>query len=76
MNNKERVSIDWSDIPPERYDNNSYIGRLIISPLADSDDGTVITCTGTVTGGTETQSANSSDEVTVEVEGELTLFFL
>ena len=78
MNNNERVTIDWSDIPPERYsvspvmresDDGSYTGRLTISPLANSD-GTVIPCIGTVTGGTETQSAHSSKQVTIEVEGE------
>ena len=78
VNNNERVSIDWGDIPPERYsvspvmresDNGSYTGRLTISPLANEDGGIDITCTGTVTGGTETQFASSSDEVTVSVEG-------
>ena len=82
VNNNENVSIGWTGldhIPPERYsvfpamresdDGNSYTGSLTISPLANSDSGTVITCTGTVTGGTETQSASSSDEVTVSVEG-------
>ena len=81
VNNNERVTIDWGDIPPERYsvslvmresDDGSYTGRLTISSLANSDDGTVIICTGTVTGGTETQSASSSDEVTISVKGELT----
>ena len=81
VNNNERVIIDWGDIPPERYsvspvmresDDGSYIGRLTISPLAHSDDGTVITSTGTVIGGTETQSSSSREQVTVEVEGELT----
>ena len=79
VNNNERVTIDWGDIPPERYsvspvmresDDGSYTGRLTISPLADEDDGTTLTCTGTVTGGTETQSSSSSDEVTITVEGE------
>ena len=81
MNNNERFTIDWGDIPPERYlkslfmsesDDGSYTGRLTISPLANEDDGTVITCTGIVTGGTEAQSSSSSAQVTVEVEGELT----
>ena len=81
VNNNERVTIDWGVIPPERYsespvmresDDGSYTGRLTISPLAINDDGTTLTCTGIVTGGTETQSASSSDEVTISVEGELT----
>ena len=76
VNNNERVTIDWGDIPPERYseslimresDDGSYTGRLTISPLANSDDGTVITCTGRVT---ETQSASNSDQVTISVESE------
>ena len=75
VNNNESVTIDWGDIPPERYsvssvmresDDGRYTGRLTISPLANSDDGTVITCTGTVTGGTETQSAHST---TITVTG-------
>ena len=82
VNNNENVSIGWTGldhIPPERYsvspvmresdDGNSYTGSLTISPLANSDSGTVITCTGTVTGGTETQCASSSDQVTVELGG-------
>ena len=80
VNNNERVTIDWSDIPPERYsvspvlresdDGSSFTGRLTISPVANEDDGTVTTCTGRVTGGAEAQSAGSSDEVNISVEGE------
>ena len=65
------VSIHWSGldhIPPERYSvtpamrgsDGSYTGTLTISPLAEGDDGT-LSCTGTVTGGTESQSANSTN---------------
>ena len=75
VNNNERVTIDWSDIPPERYsvspvlresDDGSYTGRLTISPLADEDDDNLLTCTGTVTGETETQYAHST---TITVTG-------
>ena len=74
MNNNERATIDWGDIPPERYSvspvnrDGSYTGRPTISPLANEDNGTVITCNGTITGGTETTSRY--DEPTVSVEGE------
>ena len=76
VNNNERVTIDWGDIPPERYsvspvmresDDGSYTGILTIRLLANNDDGTTLTCTGTVTGGTETQSAHST---TITVTGE------
>ena len=71
VNNDEAVSTHWSGqdhiVPPERYSvtpamrgsNGSYTGTLTISPLAEGDDGT-LSCTGTVTGGTESQSANST----------------
>ena len=63
----ETVSTHWSGLdhilPPERYSvtpamrgsDGSYTGTLTISPLAEGDDGT-LSCTGTVTGGTESQS--------------------
>ena len=38
----------------------SYTGTLTISPLAQGDGGALF-CTGTVTGGTEIQSASSTD---------------
>ena len=81
VNNNERVTIDWSDIPPERYsgspviresDDGSYTGRLTISPLTNSDDGISVTCTGRAIGETEPQYSNSSDEVILSVEGKLT----
>ena len=70
MNNNEAVSTHWSGldyIPPERYSvtpvmrgsDGSYTGTLTISPLAEGDDGT-LSCTGTVTGGTESQSTSST----------------
>ena len=71
VDNDERVSTHWSGldhIPPERYSvtlamrgsDGSYTGTLTISPLAEGDDGT-LSCTGTATGGTESQSANSTN---------------
>ena len=70
VNNDEAVSTHWSGldhIPPERYSvtnatrgsDGSYTGTLTISPLAEEDDGT-LSCTGTVTGGTEIQSTSST----------------
>ena len=64
VDNDEAVSTHWDHIvPPERYSvtpamrgsDGSYTGTLTISPLAEGDDGT-LSCTGTVTGGTESQS--------------------
>ena len=70
VNNNEAVSTHWSGqdhIPPERYSvtpamrgsDGSYTGTLTISPLAEGDDGT-LSCTGNVTGGTESQSASNT----------------
>ena len=84
VNDNESVSIEWSglqSIPETRYSvsgvmrgsDSSYTGTLIISPLADQDDG-VYTCTGTVTGGT---TATASDDVTLTVISKSrTLFYL
>ena len=67
IDNDERVSTNWSGLdhilPAERYSvtpamrgsDGSYTGTLTISALAEGDDGT-LSCTGTVTGGTESQS--------------------
>ena len=72
VDNDETVSTHWSGldhiVPPERYSvtpamrgsDGGYTGTLTISPLAEGDDGT-LSCTGTVTGGTESQSANSTN---------------
>ena len=71
VDNDEAVSTHWSGldhIPPERYSvtpamrgsDGSYTGTLTISPLAEGDDGT-LSCTGSVTGRTESQSANSTN---------------
>ena len=67
----EAVSTNWSGldhIPPDRYSvtpamrgsDGSYTGTLTLSPLAEGDDGT-LSCTGTVTGGTESQSASNTN---------------
>ena len=79
VDNGERVVTEWSDlqdIPEERYSvtgasdsGSTYTGSLIISPLADPDDGTY-TCTATVTGGSNVQQATASDNVTITVMGE------
>ena len=76
----EAVSTNWSGldhIPPERYSftcamrgsDGSYTGTLTISPLAEGDDGT-LSCTGTVTGGTESQSASNTN---ITVSGKLSI---
>ena len=73
--NDERVSTNWSGlghISPERYSvtpamrgsDGSYTGTLTISPLAEGDDGT-LSCTGTVTGGTESQSDTDTAVINV-----------
>ena len=79
VDNGENITTEWSgprDISGERYSvtaasgsGSAYTGSLTISPLADQDDGTY-TCTGTVTGGTNVQQANASDDVTINVMGE------
>ena len=65
-NDDEAVSTHWSGliVLPERYSvtpamrgsDGSYTDTLTISPLAEVDDGT-LSCTGTVTGGTDTDTA-------------------
>ena len=80
VDNSERVVTRWSDIrsiPSDRYSvtdairksGSIYSGSLTISPLADQDDGTY-TCTVTVTGGANIQSATASDAVTITAMGE------
>ena len=75
VNNDERVSTNWSGldhISPERYSvtpairgsDGSYTGTLTISPLAEGDDDT-LSCTGTVTGGTESQSDTDTAVINV-----------
>ena len=79
VDNSERIVTQWSDIrsiPNYRYSVTDairksasiYSGSLTISPLADQDDGTY-TCTVTVTGGANVQSATASDAVTITVMG-------
>ena len=84
VDNGERVMTEWSgprDISGGRYSvtaasgsGSTYTGSLTISPLADQDDGTY-TCTGTVTGGTNVLQATASDDVTITVLGESTIFY-
>ena len=77
VNNNENINIEWSghqSIPEDRYtvsdimrgSGSNYTATLIISPLAVQDDDVMITCTGTVTGGT---SATANDDVTINVMG-------
>ena len=80
MDNSEGVVTEWSglqSIPQYRYSvtdairqsGSIYSGSLTISPLADQDDDGTYTCTVTVTGGTNAQSATASDAVTITVTG-------
>ena len=76
VNNDEAVSTHWSGVdhilPTERYSvipamrgsDGSYTGTLTISPLAEGDDGT-LSCTGTVTGGTENQSDTDTADINI-----------
>ena len=78
VNNNERVMTQWSgpqSIPEGQYSvtpamrgsASSYTGSLIISPLADQNDNDTYTCTVTVTGGTNVQPTNNSDNVMITV---------
>ena len=78
MDSSESVVTAWSglqSIPRDRYSVtdamrvsvNRYIGSVTISPLADQDDDGTYTCTVTVTGGANVQSATASDAVTITV---------
>ena len=79
VDNNERVITEWSglqNIPQERYSvthtsgsGSIYTRNLIISPLAERDDGTY-TCTVRVTGGSNAQQATASGSVTVIPTGE------
>ena len=73
VNNDEAVSTHWDHIlPAERYSvtpamrgsDGSYTGTLTIFPLAEGDDGT-LSCTGTVTGGTERQSDTDTADINI-----------
>ena len=77
VNNNESINIEWSglqSISEDRYtvsdimrgSGSNYTATLIISPLAIQDDDVMITCTGTVIGGT---SATANDDVTINVMG-------
>ena len=80
VDNDETVSTNWSGldhIPPDRYSvtpamrgsDGSYTGTLTLSPLAEGDDGK-LSCIGTVTGGTERQSASNT---TITVAGKYSI---
>ena len=77
VDNSEHVGIDWSRMPEERstlspvmrMSGNSYTGSLTVSPLADQDDDGTYTCTVTVTGGANVQSATASDAMIITVMG-------
>ena len=80
VNNNERVVTEWSGpqsvsegqysvTPAMRGSASSYAGSLVISPLADQNDNDTYTCTVTVTGGTNVQPANNSDNVMITVLG-------
>ena len=81
VDNGERVMTEWSgprDISGARYSvtgvsgsGSTYTDSLTISPLADLDDGTY-TCTVTVTGVSNVQQANASDDVNITVMGKNT----
>ena len=85
LDNNESVVTEWSglqSIPEYRYSvtdamkvsGSSYTGSLTISPLADQDDDGTYTCTVTVTGGANVQSAIASDAVTITVMGKYIVF--
>ena len=67
VDNGERVMTEWSG-PRDISGDGVTAQNLTISPLADLDDGTY-TCTVTVTGGSNVQQANASDDVTITVMG-------
>ena len=78
VNNDELVTVDWNYLhntstegrfsvtSVTRISNSSYLSTLIISPLADQDDGTC-TCIGTIIGGTYLQLSSNSSSVTINV---------
>ena len=80
VNNNETVSIHWNGTEGMQgrfaisrtasafTGSYMYTSVLTISPLAIGD-GTVVNCTGTVTGGADENASNSSS-VTFHIEGE------
>ena len=79
VNNNETVVTEWngprqigdrySVTPATRESDSSYNGSLVISSLTVQDDG-MYTCTATVTGGANVQSATAHDAATITVMGE------
>ena len=68
VDNGERVVTEWSG-PRNISDDRVTANNLIISPLADLDNGTTYTCTLTVTGGSNVQQVTASGNVTITVMG-------
>ena len=77
VNNDERVVTEWNgprQIAGDRYSvtsvmrvsDSSYNGSLVVGPLTVQDDG-MYTCTTTVTGGANVQSATAHGAVTITV---------
>ena len=77
VDNREGVETEWSGHPDDRYSvtgtrnsGSTYTNSLTISPLADGDDGTY-TCTATVTGGSNVVDASDSNDIIINVGGEM-----
>ena len=74
VDNNEEVTITWSspmNISGERYSVtslNDERSSLTISPLAEEDGGQYM-CNMTVSGSTYVKGAISSDDITINVEG-------
>ena len=77
VNNNESVVTEWngprqiagdrySVTPAMRESDSSYNGSLVVGPLTVQDDG-MYTCTTTVTGGANVQSATAHGAVTITV---------
>ena len=76
MNNNENIDVEWScseDIACDEQERilTSAMGEFNISPLAVQDNGTMFTCTGTVTGVSTVQPAIKSITYNIIVTGKL-----
>ena len=86
VNSGEDVMTEWrglQGIPEEQYSvtgvsnhGSSYTHSLTISPLADHDDDTFITCAVTVTGGSNVQQGFATGGITLTVSGKSMYFTL
>ena len=79
VNNNENISIVWSCSDDSACDEQeriltSAMGEFTISPLAIQDNGTMFTCTGTVTGVSNVQPAINSTIYNIIVTGKLYYF--